>query len=129
MVGSGIDQVRISSLLPPGLIKGLTAHSQTRALRPRANLVYVLICLAPLIAAALIAATRLEDYRHDVGDVVTGSSLGFAVAYFNWRRYFPSLLSPECDEPYLGEPGKERSGSPGSFHRVRDEEAGYGSDE
>jgi diacylglycerol diphosphate phosphatase/phosphatidate phosphatase len=82
-----------------------------------------------LLAAALIAATRLEDYRHDVGDVVTGSSLGFAVTYFNWRRYFPSLLSANCDEPHLESPGKDRSNSPGAFHRVRDEEEGYGSDE
>ncbi|KJY01205.1 PAP2-domain-containing protein [Zymoseptoria brevis] len=106
----------------------LALTSQTRALRPRANLVYVLVCLAPLLAAALIAASRLEDYRHDVGDVVTGSSLGFAVTYFNWRRYFPSLLSAECDQPYLQSPGGDGS-SPSAFQRVRDEEEGYGSDD
>jgi diacylglycerol diphosphate phosphatase/phosphatidate phosphatase len=48
----------------------------------------------------LIAISRCEDYRHDVYDVTCGSILGFAVAYFSYRRYYPSLRSAKCDEPY-----------------------------
>jgi diacylglycerol diphosphate phosphatase / phosphatidate phosphatase len=60
----------------------------------------VLLTLAPLIGAALIAISRLEDYRHDVWDVTCGSILGMATAYFSYRRYFPPLHSPRCNEPY-----------------------------
>jgi diacylglycerol diphosphate phosphatase/phosphatidate phosphatase len=70
----------------------------------------------------MIAISRLEDYRHDVGDVVTGSALGFTVAYFNWRRYFPSLLAKGCDEPHPSPDGS----SNGGFRRVRDEEESLG---
>jgi diacylglycerol diphosphate phosphatase / phosphatidate phosphatase len=103
--------------------------SQTRALRPRASLLVAMLCIAPLLGAALIAISRLEDYRHDHADVICGSLLGFLVAYFNWRRYYPSLLSRACAEPYT--PPSSGRGSPngGAFQRVRDEEEGYGSTE
>ena len=68
--------------------------------RPRTDLSRVLIALAPLIGAALIAISRLEDYRHDVYDVCAGSLLGIFIANFSYRRYFPPLKSSRCDEPY-----------------------------
>lgn len=96
--------------------------SQTHMLRPRSSLDRVLLCGGPLLGAALIAISRLEDYRHDVFDVITGSTLGMLVAWFNWRRYYPSLRSPGCDQPY--KPIDSRSASPsGGFTRLRDEEA------
>ncbi|KAF2212299.1 hypothetical protein CERZMDRAFT_19738, partial [Cercospora zeae-maydis SCOH1-5] len=78
----------------------LLMASQLHVLRPRASLFVVLACLLPLLSATLIAVSRLEDYRHDVFDVVSGSILGFAVTYFNWRRYYPSLMAADCHEPY-----------------------------
>jgi diacylglycerol diphosphate phosphatase / phosphatidate phosphatase len=68
--------------------------------RPRTDLARVLLALAPLIGAALIAISRLEDYRHDVFDVTCGSLLGMLIAYFSYRRYYPSLRLARCDEPY-----------------------------
>ncbi len=68
--------------------------------RPRTDLARVLLALAPLIGAALIAISRLEDYRHDVYDVTVGSALGMSMAYFSYRRYYPSLRSSRCDEPF-----------------------------
>lgn len=97
--------------------------SQTHCLRPRASHITVLLCLAPLVGAALIAISRLEDYRHDVFDVVSGSVLGAIVTTFNWRRYFPSLWASDCDQPYEPLGSGSRSGSP---KRMRDEEEGYG---
>lgn len=95
--------------------------SQTHCLRPRASHITVLLCLSPLVGAALIAISRLEDYRHDVFDVVSGSVLGAVVTTFNWRRYFPSLWAEDCDEPY------EPAGRSLSPKRGRDEEeGGYG---
>lgn len=99
--------------------------SQTHVLRPRASMIVVVLCLAPLLCAALIAISRLEDYRHGPLDVLGGSILGFAVAYFNFRRYYPSLLSHECDEPFSAPSGSDKEASQGDFTRVRDEEENY----
>ena len=99
--------------------------SQLHVLRPRANLATVVLCLVPPVGAALIAISRLEDYRHDVGDVIVGSVLGMGIAYMNWRRYWPSLRSRDCDEPH-SLPGSRRGSPDGGFTRVRDEEEGLG---
>ncbi|QDS72094.1 hypothetical protein FKW77_003387 [Venturia effusa] len=73
---------------------------QLHSLRPRTDLARGLLALAPLLGAALIAISRCEDYRHDVYDVTIGSALGFLVAHFSYRRYYPSLRSLRCDQPY-----------------------------
>lgn len=67
-------------------------------LRPRADLARIFLAMAPLIGAAWIAISRLEDYRHDVFDVTCGSLLGMLMAYFSYRRYYPSLRSPICHQ-------------------------------
>ena len=88
--------------------------------RPRTDLARVLLALAPLIGAALIAISRLEDYRHDVYDVTTGSVLGMLVAYFSYRRYYPGLKSAQCDTPY---PSRAEWASRDGYGKLRDEEA------
>jgi diacylglycerol diphosphate phosphatase/phosphatidate phosphatase len=80
-----------------------------------------LVCLAPLIAATLIAISRCEDYRHDVYDVCVGSVLGMSVAYWSYRRHWPRLSSLRCHEPYP-RPGMDSQSS--HWQRVRDEEEG-----
>lgn len=78
-----------------------------------------LFCLTPLVGAALIAISRCEDYRHDVYDVCVGSALGFTVAYWSYRRHWPSLTSPLCAQPYPP-PGSDSQ----IWQRLQDEEAG-----
>jgi len=73
---------------------------QLRVFRPRTDLARVLLALVPLLGAALIAISRCEDYRHDVYDVTVGSILGFLIARFSYRRYYPALKSSKCDTPY-----------------------------
>ncbi|KIV80714.1 hypothetical protein PV11_08198 [Exophiala sideris] len=73
---------------------------QLHVLRPYADLARSLIVLAPLVGAALIAMSRLADYRHDVYDVTVGSLLGMSVAYFTYRRYYRRLRHPKCEVPY-----------------------------
>lgn len=96
---------------------------QMHVLRPRTDLGRALLAIAPLLGAALIAISRCEDYRcvsralhwqclnnkisiadtyisHDVYDVTCGSILGMSIAYFSYRRYYPRLRSPKCDEPF-----------------------------
>jgi len=86
--------------------------------RPRTDLARVLLALAPLIGAALIAISRLEDYRHDVYDVTVGSILGMLVAYFSYRRYYPGLKSSRCDTPF---PSRAEWASSG-YGKIKDEE-------
>ena len=92
--------------------------------RPRTDLARVLLALAPLVGAALIAISRLEDYRHDVYDVTTGSILGMLIAYFSYSRYYPHLKSARCDVPY---PSRAEWASKNGYGKLKDEEAGVGS--
>ncbi|KZT09478.1 acid phosphatase/Vanadium-dependent haloperoxidase [Laetiporus sulphureus 93-53] len=56
--------------------------------------------LTPLSAAALVAISRTMDYRHHATDILAGSLLGIATAYFSYRQYFPSLSSRLSHRPY-----------------------------
>ena len=91
--------------------------------RPRTDLSRVLLALAPLVGAALIAISRLEDYRHDVYDVTTGSILGMLLAYFSYRRYYPKLNSPHCEIPF---PSRAEWASSHNFGKLKDEEIRIG---
>ncbi|TQS34402.1 hypothetical protein Golomagni_05216 [Golovinomyces magnicellulatus] len=79
-----------------------------------------LFCLAPILGAALIAISRTEDYRHDVYDISVGSLIGMTVAYWSYRRHWPTLTSDECDEPYPS----TASDNPPAWQQIRDEEQG-----
>lgn len=78
-----------------------------------------LIAFSPFLGALLIAISRLEDYRHDVFDVVIGSLLGLCISYFSWRRWYPALSSKNCKEPYSAHPDENGFAK---FGKVRDEE-------
>ncbi|EOO00375.1 putative pap2 superfamily protein [Phaeoacremonium minimum UCRPA7] len=106
---------------------GRGEQADGKAIYARGDLGRALICLVPLIGAAMIAISRCQDYRHDVYDVCTGALLGWVVAYWNYRRYWPKLSSSHCDEPYPGPHGAGVSGNeaPG-YGRLRDEEERVG---
>ncbi|KAF9971740.1 hypothetical protein BGZ73_005229 [Actinomortierella ambigua] len=59
------------------------------------------VVLTPLVGAALIACSRVADYRHHWHDVTIGSLLGMVCAIFSYRQYFPSLTSHRCDAPFV----------------------------
>jgi diacylglycerol diphosphate phosphatase/phosphatidate phosphatase len=71
-----------------------------RVLRPQSDLSRFFFVLAPLLGAALISISRVEDYRHGAFDVAIGSILGICIALFSYRRYYPSLCSIHCDKPF-----------------------------
>lgn len=50
-----------------------------------------MIVLTPLLAASLVAVSRIMDARHHPFDVITGAVMGFFVAYVSYRQYFPPL--------------------------------------
>lgn len=49
------------------------------------------VVMIPTLGAALIAVSRIMDARHHPFDVISGSSLGIAMAYISYRQYFPPL--------------------------------------
>lgn len=73
---------------------------QLHVFRPRADLGRCLFAFVPTLGALMIAISRCEDYRHDVWDVTAGAFLGSSVAYFTYRRYYPSLRDVRCHVPY-----------------------------
>lgn len=50
-----------------------------------------LLCMTPILAATLVAVSRIMDARHHPFDVITGSLLGTACAFMAYRQYFPPL--------------------------------------
>jgi diacylglycerol diphosphate phosphatase/phosphatidate phosphatase len=95
----------------------------------RADLGRALLCLTPLLGATWIAISRCQDYRHDVYDVSIGALLGWTVAYWSYRRYWPRVSSSRCYEPYAGPPAADGRGGGGGeavpgYGRLRDEEEG-----
>ncbi|EPS41478.1 hypothetical protein H072_4626 [Dactylellina haptotyla CBS 200.50] len=68
--------------------------------RPGSDLARTAIAFSATFLALFIAISRLEDYRHDYADVAVGSWIGIFCAIFSYRRYFPSLWSVRCNEPY-----------------------------
>jgi diacylglycerol diphosphate phosphatase / phosphatidate phosphatase len=92
---------------------------QLRIFRSNADLTRILVTATPIIGAFLVAASRIEDYRHDKYDVTVGCLLGIATAFLVYRRYYPSLRSSSCNTPY---PNPVETSA---FTRVRDEEEGY----
>lgn len=110
-------------------------------LKPRVDIGRSLLAFLPILCALMVAISRLDDYRHDIYDVTSGSILGLLVSYFCYRRYYPSLGSTSCDIPHekgtaadldgfsrlpvdeeqqLGDPRAEtyRLGETGSLHRA-----------
>jgi diacylglycerol diphosphate phosphatase/phosphatidate phosphatase len=89
---------------------------QMHVFRPGVNLIKGLLALSPLLGAAMIAISRWEDYMHDVYDVTCGAILGMAITHFSYRRYYPHLRSPNCDEPF------QPKGDSDEFVKVKDDE-------
>jgi diacylglycerol diphosphate phosphatase/phosphatidate phosphatase len=73
----------------------------------RGHIYKSLVVLAPMILAALIAASRVSDYRHHWHDVTAGAMVGGIFAVFAYRQYYPSLASAKSDRPFSPRVGEE----------------------
>ncbi|XP_050221000.1 lipid phosphate phosphatase 1-like [Mercurialis annua] len=54
----------------------------------------------PLLAAALVGVSRIDDYWHHWEDVVAGSLLGLIVATFCYMQFFPAPYHEQGWGPY-----------------------------
>ncbi|CAK7564331.1 MAG: hypothetical protein SEPTF4163_002220 [Sporothrix epigloea] len=117
-------QLKIFVLHNSGSSPSLIGDRDKTIVHVRGDLGKILICLMPLLGAAMIAISRCQDYRHDVYDVCTGALLGWTIAYWSYRRYWPHFSSLHCDEPYPG-PSLPSRNDDSSSGRLRDEEVGF----
>ncbi|KAJ6421367.1 hypothetical protein OIU84_028694 [Salix udensis] len=58
------------------------------------------IVFLPLLAACLVAISRVDDYWHHWQDVFAGGLLGLVVATFCYLQFFPPPYHPEGWGPY-----------------------------
>lgn len=61
------------------------------------------LAFTPVMGAAVIACSRTQDYRHHFSDVVLGGIIGSFVAWWAYRRNFPSIYSHNSFKPHLSE--------------------------
>ncbi|KZT41473.1 acid phosphatase/Vanadium-dependent haloperoxidase [Sistotremastrum suecicum HHB10207 ss-3] len=80
--------------------------------RGRTSIISAWIALVPILGAMLVAISRTMDYRHHWNDVVVGSLVGFAFAYYSYRHYYPRLDSPNCDKPHCPHDEPEQTEQP-----------------
>lgn len=57
-----------------------------------------LVAASPLVLAAYVALSRVQDYRHHFVDIISGSMLGCTVAVVIYRKFFNSVLGPNSHE-------------------------------
>ncbi|KAL3691607.1 hypothetical protein R1sor_005258 [Riccia sorocarpa] len=54
----------------------------------------------PLLAAAMVAVSRVSDYWHFWQDVLVGGLIGLIVAYFCYKQHFPDLSDEKAGHPF-----------------------------
>jgi len=57
------------------------------------------IVMIPIIAAIIVAVSRVRDYVHDFVDILAGAILGAALGMFHYFLKYPSLFSKRCAHP------------------------------
>jgi len=86
-----------------------------------------IIVLVPILAASMVAISRIMDARHHPFDVLSSSLLGMFVAWVSYRQYFPSIYNTQ-NKGYaypIRSWGTESPPPPGpAFVRAPDEEEG-----
>ncbi|KAF2348006.1 Phosphatidic acid phosphatase type 2/haloperoxidase [Trinorchestia longiramus] len=79
-----------------GFMSAWLSHKLHMRTQDRGEAWRLLLCLSPLFAASLVAASRTCDYHHHWQDVVVGSLLGASVMYVCYRQYYPSVFPVSC---------------------------------
>ncbi|KAF9204033.1 hypothetical protein BGZ49_005772 [Haplosporangium sp. Z 27] len=58
------------------------------------------VLIIPVLAALLVAITRVQNYRHAAIDVTWGAIIGIIFAIFAYHQYYPTLTSAKSHIPY-----------------------------
>ncbi|KAL8161311.1 hypothetical protein V2J09_012800 [Rumex salicifolius] len=76
----------------------LYISGKVRAFDRRGHIAKLCLVFAPILVAALVGVSRVDDYWHHWQDVFAGSLLGTVVAFFCYLQFFP----PPYDEDGWG---------------------------
>lgn len=106
---------------------GLYLAGKLHLFDQRGHTIKAWIAVVPFFGAALIAVTRVMDYRHHPTESVTrssfvaladfalvtfsiiaGSLLGMIIAHFSYRLYYPSLADTLAHRPYAPRIAEDR---------------------
>ncbi len=82
------------------LYLSLWLSGQFSIFRPGVEIYRAFCAGLPIIGALYISISRTEDYRHHFIDILLGGSMGIILAWFSYRKYFPSVASEDSYIPY-----------------------------
>jgi diacylglycerol diphosphate phosphatase/phosphatidate phosphatase len=63
------------------------------------HLAKAMLCLTPLMLAALITCSRVVAYKHDFSDINAGMAIGLCSGALAYCLNYPSLFAANCDQP------------------------------
>ncbi|CAN6451892.1 unnamed protein product [Victoria cruziana] len=78
----------------------LYLSGKIKAFDQRGHVAKLCIVFLPLLVAALVGTSRVDDYWHHWQDVFAGGLLGMAVATFCYLQFFPAPYHTEGWGPY-----------------------------
>ncbi|KAL3691608.1 hypothetical protein R1sor_005259 [Riccia sorocarpa] len=58
------------------------------------------LVVLPVLAAALVGVSRVDDYWHHWQDVFVGGLIGLTVAYFCYKQHFPDFSHEQAGHPF-----------------------------
>ncbi|KAG0366020.1 hypothetical protein BGZ54_005936 [Gamsiella multidivaricata] len=83
------------------------------------------VLIIPILAALLVAISRVQDYKHAGIDVTWGAIIGMIFAVFAYHQYYPILTSDEPQVPYpprdfsyLNKNSEGQMQEPGHFEHI-----------
>ncbi|XP_031501371.1 lipid phosphate phosphatase 2-like isoform X2 [Nymphaea colorata] len=78
----------------------LYLSGKIKAFDQRGHVAKLCIVFLPLLLAALVGTSRVDDYWHHWQDVFAGGLLGMTVATFCYLQFFPAPYHTECWGPH-----------------------------
>lgn len=78
----------------------LYLSGKIKAFDRRGHVAKLCVVFLPLLAAALVGISRVDDYWHHWQDVFAGSLLGLVVAALCYRQFFPNPYDNDGCTPY-----------------------------
>ncbi|XP_047321396.1 lipid phosphate phosphatase 2-like [Impatiens glandulifera] len=88
----------------------LYLSGKIQAFDQRGHIAKLCLVFLPLLVAALVAVSRVDDYWHHWQDVLVGGLLGLTVALFCYLQFFPPPYNKEGWIPYAKMVGESING-------------------
>ncbi|GMH15198.1 hypothetical protein Nepgr_017039 [Nepenthes gracilis] len=104
----------------------LYLSGKIKAFNRQGHVAKLCIIFLPLLAASLVAVSRVDDYWHHWTDVFAGGLIGLVVAFFCYLQFFPPPYSAHGWGPYAYFRALEEAHRSESSHLMIPPEGGDG---